>query len=73
LEAVVFVKKIQVLSFQAVNPFARFARTRPSDFNFEMMAFLKGKNETFVLFFQKDEARDVPRERRPLATSEGAV
>ena len=42
------VKKIQVLCFQALGSFARFACTRPSDFFFRKTAFSEAQNALFV-------------------------
>ena len=46
------VKKIQVLSYQAVRTLSKFARTRPSDFYFRMMALTEGQIALFVKLIQ---------------------
>jgi len=51
-ESLFFVKKLQLACFQRFRKPSYFARTRPSDFNFETMALTEAKNEIFVSFFQ---------------------
>ena len=51
-ESLFFVKKLQLACFQCFRKPSYFARTRPSDFNFETMALTEAKNEIFVSFFQ---------------------
>lgn len=50
-ESLFFVKKTQVLCFQLFRTLSYFACTRPSDFNFRTMAFLKAEIKHFVRFF----------------------
>ena len=47
------VKETEGVCFQRFTTVSKFARTRPPDFYFRMMAFTEGKNELFVQIFQQ--------------------